>query len=163
MKHNLSAVVIASLIIGGTWCPSLVALDTVTWGGGNGRWEDANWTKNSISGLSAAAAMGDNTGGRGGMNIIVGGGSVIEVDHNNGNTVLGDYNKSSVIDAADYVAWRNTGGLSDDYTKWRTHFGQTAFSGSALSSAESASAAIPEPATSVLLVIGVGLGCRKIR
>src|SRR5206468_4007845 len=55
-------------------------------------------------------------------------------DPNNGNTVLGDYNKNSVIDAADYVLWRKGEPLQNeavdpgtvsagDYSYWRSHFG----------------------------------------
>jgi hypothetical protein len=132
MKHNLAAVIIASWIVIGTLCPPVVALDTVTWGGGNGRWEDPKWIKNGNTGLSAASAMGDNTGGRGGMNIIVGSGAQVEIDHNNGNTLLGDYNKSSVVDAGDYVVWRKGGTLENDPTPgvqptdfnyWRARYG----------------------------------------
>src|SRR6476620_3346348 len=106
MKHNFTAVVFASLVISGTLCLRLAALDTVTWGGGNGNWIDSNWTKNAVPGLTPSSAMGDTTGGRGGMNISIGGGAQVYYDTNNGNTVLGDYNKNSVVDAADYVLWR---------------------------------------------------------
>ena len=58
--------------------------------------------------------------------------------------VPGDYNNNGVVDAADYVLWRNfnntnttlpndtTPGTVDnaDYAVWRAHFGQTAGSGS---------------------------------
>ncbi len=58
-------------------------------------------------------------------------------------TLLGDYNQNSVVDAADYVAWRKTLGTTGlaaytgadgsgngtidlaDYGVWRAHFGQT--------------------------------------
>ena len=57
--------------------------------------------------------------------------------------VFGDYNQNGVVDAADYVVWRNTLGTTgvpaysgadgdgdttidqDDYGVWRAHFGQT--------------------------------------
>jgi hypothetical protein len=60
-----------------------------------------------------------------------------------GETILiGDYNRDSTVDAADYVVWRKTQGRmvtpstgadgngdgvvdKDDYGKWREHFGQT--------------------------------------
>jgi PEP-CTERM motif len=134
MKCNLTAVVFASLIIGGILSPRLIALDTVTWGGGNGRWEEAKWTKNGTPGLTAAAAMGDNTGGRGGMDISIGGGAQVEFDPNASNSVLGDYNDNTIVDAADYVLWRKGGPLQNevvgpgtvnaaDYTAWRARFG----------------------------------------
>jgi autotransporter-associated beta strand protein len=82
------------------------------------------------------------------------------------SALLGDYNGNGVVDAADYVVWRNTLGQSPpglaadgnssgtidagDYTVWRTHFGQTAGSGSGAS----ANAAVPEPATLVQLLVG---------
>jgi hypothetical protein len=43
---------------------------------------------------------------------------------------------------------------SGDYDAWRAHFGQTAGSGAALPSAESLSAAVPERAGAVLLILG---------
>jgi endo-1,4-beta-xylanase len=73
----------------------------------------------------------------------------------------GDYNQNGTLDAADYVAWRkdnNTavtlpndatpGTSATDYTVWRANFGQIAGSGSSAS----ANAAVPEPATFVLLM-----------
>ena len=47
--------------------------------------------------------------------------------------LLGDYNNNGVVDAADYVAWRNGLGQiydQNDYDVWRTHFGKTVSSGS---------------------------------
>jgi hypothetical protein len=64
----------------------------VTWDGGNGRWESANWTKEGVSGLTAADAMGDNTGGLGGYAISIGGGAIVEYDPNPGDMGgLGDF------------------------------------------------------------------------
>jgi len=134
MMHKLTSIVIAASIVGGFAPDRAAALDTVTWAGGNGRWESANWIKNGTPGLTASAAMGDNTGGRGGMDIVIGGGAQVEFDPNNGNTVLGDYNKNSVVDGADYVLWRKGGPLSNevvdpgvvspgDYTAWRARYG----------------------------------------
>ena len=45
MKHSLTAVVIAASIIGGLVCSRVVALDTVTWGGGNGRGKIRNGSR----------------------------------------------------------------------------------------------------------------------
>ena len=57
--------------------------------------------------------------------------------------IPGDYNQNGIVDAADYTVWRNNLGSGtslpnddtpgvgqDDYTRWKTHFGQTAGSGS---------------------------------
>jgi Protein of unknown function (DUF3466) len=76
----------------------------------------------------------------------------------------GDYNQNGVVDAADYVLWRknlgsgtslpndDTPGVGpDDYTRWRTHFGQTAGNGAGSSS----NAAVPEPLTWVMLLTGM--------
>jgi hypothetical protein len=69
----------------------------VTWDGSGGvgvyhappdflRWEDGNWTKDGTSGQTAAATMGDATGGRGGLDIIIGGGAKVFHDQNDGGT-----------------------------------------------------------------------------
>jgi hypothetical protein len=74
--------------------------------------------------------------------------------------VPGDYNSNGVVDAADYVFWRERLGSStalpnevagvtpgmvtnEDYTAWRARFGRTSGAGAALG----ASAAVPEPST----------------
>jgi hypothetical protein len=83
--------------------------------------------------------------------------------------VPGDYNNNHVVDAADYVLWRDNlgaanesninnngdgGGITaSDYTYWRGRFGNTSGLG-----AGSVSAAVPEPASFVLLMMAAG-GC----
>jgi hypothetical protein len=77
------------------------------------------------------------------------------------SVVLGDYNESGTVDAADYVVWRdklgpgglpNEGGISPgvvddaDYNYWRSRFGARAGFQPTLASS------IPEPATSLLLM-----------
>ena len=76
----------------------------------------------------------------------------------------GDYNDDGTVDAADYVVWRNNvGGSSlpnetvsfgivdqEDYTEWRKNFGSTSDGSGAI-----LTAAVPEPATWVLIVAGV--------
>ena len=64
------------------------------------------------------------------------------------SAIPGDYNFDGTVDAADYVVWRKTDGTPAGYTLWRSHFGQTAGSGSDANS----NAAIPEPTTLVLLM-----------
>jgi hypothetical protein len=85
----------------------------------------------------------------------------------------GDYNGNGVVDAADYVVWRKNQGtthtLPNDpiggtigtaqYDQWRSQFGQNA--GSGLGAI--ANAAVPEPATCVLLVIAVAGWCLRRR
>src|SRR5262245_36615705 len=75
----------------------------------------------------------------------------------------GDYNRNDVVDAADYIAWRervgSTNALPNDpiggiigasqYTQWRSNFGKTAGSGSRAI----ANAAVPEPATLLQIVL----------
>ena len=73
----------------------------------------------------------------------------------------GDFNTNGVVDAADYVMWRNNLGSSNtlpgsisppgtvtqaDYTHWRAHFGETAGGGASSGQA----AAVPEPGTWLL-------------
>jgi hypothetical protein len=61
--------------------------------------------------------------------------------------IPGDHNEDGKVDAADYVVWRkgNING-QQGYNDWRTNFGRTSGSGSALGS----SSAVPEPATGLL-------------
>jgi hypothetical protein len=78
--------------------------------------------------------------------------------------VLGDYNSNGVVDAADYVVWRdnpaslqNEGaspGIVDqeDYTFWRSRFG-------AIAGSSGAAAAVPEPGTLVLMFAGLVILC----
>jgi probable HAF family extracellular repeat protein len=71
----------------------------------------------------------------------------------------GDFNSDGTVDAADYVTWRNgipVATTQENYDLWRTHFGQTAGVGSALPSAESLSAEVPEP-SSALLLLAIGV------
>ncbi len=87
--------------------------------------------------------------------------------------VLGDYNKNGVVDAADYIVWREMFGQmgsglaadgsrdgkidKDDYDAWRTAFGQVA-PGSAAGNGVSSFVSVPEPtAFSLLLSAGVSL------
>lgn len=76
--------------------------------------------------------------------------------------VPGDYNSNGTVDAADYVVWRN-GDSPDDsqtgYNLWKANFGKTSGSGSAVGTS-----AVPEPATALLVLIGmVGLSMKRCR
>ncbi len=66
----------------------------------------------------------------------------------------GDYNGNNVVDAADYVVWRKGLGTTftqNDYDVWRSHFGQTAGSGS--SAIAFADGAVPEPGVWILALV----------
>lgn len=80
--------------------------------------------------------------------------------------VPGDYNNNGVVDAADYVLWRNGGPLANevdapgvvnagDYTEWRTRFGNASGAGGGLTIS---GAAVPEPSTIVALLIALKMG-----
>ena len=72
----------------------------------------------------------------------------------------GDYNYDGTVDAADYVVWRKTDGTPAGYNLWRTHFGQTAGTGSGAIT----NAAVPESTTFMLLIIAAsGLSLRQLR
>lgn len=60
----------------------------------------------------------------------------------------GDFNGNGVVDAADYIRWRETDGTATGYNVWRTNFGRTAASGAGLA------VAVPEPA-GIVLVVGL--------
>lgn len=83
--------------------------------------------------------------------------------------LLGDYNNSGTVDAADYTVWRdslgqnvpngtgadgdNNGNIgSGDYTVWKNNFGLSSGSGSA-----AVGAAVPEPSS--LLTFWLTIGC----
>lgn len=84
----------------------------------------------------------------------------------------GDYNKNGIVDAADYVVWRDTSGQSGvglaadgngdgqvtpaDYTLWRSKFGQNA--GSGAGGELSMEGAVPEPGCALLLLTAVAAG-----
>jgi hypothetical protein len=64
-------------------------------------------------------------------------------------SIAGDFNRDAVVDAADYALWRDGLGttfMPSDYNVWRSHFGQTAGSGSF------ALGAVPEPATLAMVI-----------
>jgi hypothetical protein len=77
--------------------------------------------------------------------------------------VQGDYNGNAVVDAADYVVWRNTQGSNDptadgnhdgvvdisDFEIWRANFG--------MSTGGSSATAVPEPTTAAHLLAGIAL------
>jgi fibronectin-binding autotransporter adhesin len=75
--------------------------------------------------------------------------------------VPGDYNNNGMVDSADYVLWRKGGPLANevdapgtvngvDYTAWRARFGNPGGSGS---TGGSLALAVPEPASSAVLIM----------
>ncbi len=74
------------------------------------------------------------------------------VDYQTIVALPGDYNGDGAVNAADYVAWRKNpagfGGNPAGYNTWRMNFGRTSGSGSAISGA-----AVPEPASAILLTV----------
>lgn len=79
-------------------------------------------------------------------------------------TIAGDYNGNGSVDAADYVVWRN-GDSPDDtqagYDLWKANFGKPG------SGAGASVGAVPEPASLMLLLVGLatfhGLRPRRTR
>ena len=75
----------------------------------------------------------------------------------------GDYNFDGTVDAADYVVWRKRNGSQTEYNTWRSNYGKPPGSGS--SSAAGIQAAVPEPASAWLLLVGTVVatwrGCRR--
>jgi hypothetical protein len=87
-----------------------------------------------------------------------------------GSLLPGDYNQNGTVDSADYVVWRNNLGSGtslpndttpgvgqDDYTRWRTNFGQTLAAGAATSTAASNLAAVPEPGFLNLSLLAISM------
>lgn len=64
-------------------------------------------------------------------------------------TQPGDFNGDGKVDAADFVAWRETDGTPAGYNAWRTSFGTGAGSGADVSGSN-----VPEPASLILLAVG---------
>jgi sulfatase modifying factor 1 len=118
--------------------------------------------------VSPSSGLGYNSNGAGGAEFVGEGFRVATLAV--ACTVTGDYNCNGTVDAADYVLWRNGGPLQNefdtpgvvnaaDYTAWRARFGQTAGSGSGVST----NAAVPEPATLMLLMLAALGWCLRRR
>ena len=85
--------------------------------------------------------------------------------------LAGDYNHNGVVDAADYVVWRDNTGTNNplpndpiggtigsaQYDQWRAHFGQAVGGGSA------AAQAVPEPTCVGLTVAAFIVGALVLR
>jgi hypothetical protein len=81
-----------------------------------------------------------------GLGLVVGPGT----GPSGGGGIPGDHNNDGKVDTADYVVWRksNING-QQGYNDWRTNYGRTSGSGSALGSA------VPEPASALLVALGL--------
>lgn len=76
-------------------------------------------------------------------------------------SLLGDFNKNLIVDAADYTLWRDgLGGqyAASDYADWKSNFGQTGGSGAA-----AALAAVPEPNAAILAFATIFLALAPLR
>jgi hypothetical protein len=80
--------------------------------------------------------------------------------------VLGDYNNNSIVDAADYVVWRNGGPLGNegdspgvvdqlDYSFWRSRFG-------AMTGSSTEWVAVPETSSLPLLLVSLLFARRRV-
>ncbi len=70
--------------------------------------------------------------------------------------IPGDFNHDGTVEAADYVAWRKTGGSTDDYNEWQTNFGAMLDPGGG-AIAGSLNETVPEPAGALLMLVGAVL------
>lgn len=95
--------------------------------------------------------------------------------------LAGDFNNDGKVDAADYIVWRNNLGDADetninhhgdglngvdeaDFDVWKQHFGQSSTTSPGESSIAEPLAAIPEPATNMMLsstIVGISLRRRR--
>ena len=89
--------------------------------------------------------------------------------------LVGDYNHNGVVDAADYVVWRDSLGANgeglaadgngdhtidqSDYQIWKTNFGTTAGSGAS----QTLRASVPEPAAGILIFVGAAFLAQLFR
>ncbi len=69
----------------------------------------------------------------------------------------GDYNGDGQVDASDYVVWRKTEGTPAGYDKWRANFGTTEGTGILFNTT------VPEPSSTVLLILSAAIGTLRGR
>lgn len=145
-------------------------------GSGNG-WEKAGGSSSSVL---AESYLTGNSGVANGANLNlgtafnVGGSQLLQFKYGKVTTVntpqTGDYNNNGVVDAADYVLWKNGGPLANDpspgvqasdYDQWRANFGHKAatsssslVTGGVIYVTAGSGAGVPEPASVILVGIG---------
>jgi hypothetical protein len=78
-------------------------------------------------------------------------------------TSSGDYNCNCVVDAADYVVWRKSNGTQQEFTAWRSHFGQPAGSGTVENFDSSVMANVPNPGSQALAIAGLVCAIARLR
>jgi hypothetical protein len=101
----------------------------------------------SLSGLPGSVVA--LSGGQFGLVLGANGSGVMSA-----TPIPGDFSGDATVDASDYIVWRKglgTAYSSADFNMWRAHFGQTIGSGS-LTGIQ-----IPEPGTSAILLLAVGV------
>lgn len=150
-------------------------------GTGNG-WEEAGGSSSTVIGESYLTG---NSGVANAANIALGNAYTVGGTHDlqfkygavsSVTPATGDYNNNGVVDAADYVLWRDNpagfGGSPAGYNTWRTNFGNTAsagpstlITGAVVYVTSASAAAVPEPSTILLVglsgTIFAGLSRRK--
>ncbi len=92
----------------------------------------------------------------------------------------GDYDRNGAVDAADYIIWRNSNGLSltsgtgadgnvdgvvdgADYSTWRMHYSSQALIGYGEQPSFAAGTSVPEPSSAVLVLMGILAACPSRR
>jgi hypothetical protein len=71
-----------------------------------------------------------------------------------GSFFSADFDRDGDVDAADYVVWRKVDGTQAGYDTWRAHFGE---SGGRSAIVSTSSTTVPEPASLMLLILGVNV------
>jgi hypothetical protein len=71
-------------------------------------------------------------------------------------TLDGDFNNNGVVDAADYVVWRETDGSPQGYNTWRANFGAM-LPGSGQGALVASTNAVPEPSAWLLAAVAAGM------
>jgi hypothetical protein len=77
------------------------------------------------------------------------------VSHITPGPLAGDFNGDYIVDASDYLIWRNGSGgtyTQNDYNTWRANFGRTAYSAGG---GTGGIFAVPEPASWIVVIVAV--------